>query len=152
MVLRFPTRSALVQHNPGPMKVFLHMFCDASHAPYRFNKRKGISGQAIFFERSLIRGISKQQQATSLSSCESELYSMQQTAQDAVSLGKIAGRILYGIGEAKQDTLVDMQVESDSSSAIQLVKGIDVPRKSRHIEIRLLWLRGYVETILESPT
>ena len=146
VVLRFPTRSALVEHNPGPMKVFLHMFCDASHAPYRFNKRKGISGQAIFFERSLIRGISKQQQATSLSSCESELYSMQQTAQDAVSLGKIAGRILYGIGEAKQDTLVDMQIESDSSSAIQLVKGIDVPRKSRHIEIRLLWLRGYVES------
>jgi len=146
VVLRFPTRSTLVEHDPGPMKVFLHMVCDASHAPYRFNKRKGISGQAIFFERSLIRGISKQQQATSLSSCESELYSMQQTAQDAVSLGKIASRILYGIGEAKQDTLVDMQVESDSSSAIQLVKGIDVPRKSRHIEIRLLWLRGYVES------
>ena len=145
VVLRFPTRSELVQHESGPLRVFLHMFCDASHAPYRFNKRKGISGQAIFFEKSLIRGISKQQQATSLSSCESELYAMQQTAQDAVSLGKIVSRILFGIGEATQESQVDMRVESDSSSAIQLVKGIDIPKKSRHIEIRLLWLRGYVE-------
>ena len=39
-----------------------------------------------------------------------------------------------------------MRVESDSASAIQLVKGMDLPKKSRHIEIRLLWLRGYVES------
>ena len=33
VVLRFPTRSELVQHESGPLRVFLHMFCDASHAP-----------------------------------------------------------------------------------------------------------------------
>ena len=71
---------------------------------------------------------------------------MQQTAQDAVSLGKIVSRILFGIGEATQESQVDMRVESDSASAIQLVKGMDLPKKSRHIEIRLLWLRGYVES------
>ena len=32
-------------------------------------------------------------------------------------------------------------LESDSSSALQLVRSMDVPRRSRHIEIRLHWLR-----------
>ena len=39
---------------------------------YRFNQRKGISGGAIFFEGSLVRSLSRQQQAFSLSSCEAE--------------------------------------------------------------------------------
>ena len=34
--------------------VHLHSFSDASHAPYRFNNRKGVSGGAVFFERSLV--------------------------------------------------------------------------------------------------
>ncbi len=114
VVFKFPSRSDLVKHDSSRMEVFLRVFCDASHAPYRFIRRKGISGQAIFFERSLIRGISKQQQATALSSCES-VYSMQQKTQDAVSLGKIALRILY---ETAQSSDVQMQVESDSASAI----------------------------------
>ena len=54
--------------------VHLHSFSDASHAPYRFNNRKGVSGGAVFFERSLVRSLSRQQQALSLSSCEAELY------------------------------------------------------------------------------
>ena len=43
--------------------VHLHSFSDASHAPYRFNNRKGVSGGAVFFERSLVRSLSRQQQA-----------------------------------------------------------------------------------------
>ena len=46
--------------------VHLHSFSDASHAPYRFNNRKGVSGGAVFFERSLVRSLSRQQQALSL--------------------------------------------------------------------------------------
>ena len=53
--------------------VHLHSFSDASHAPYRFNNRKGVSGGAVFFERSLVRSLSLQQQALSLRSCEAEL-------------------------------------------------------------------------------
>ena len=40
----------------------------------RFNNRKGVSSGAVFFERSLVRSLSRQQQALSLSSCEAELY------------------------------------------------------------------------------
>ena len=50
------------------------------------------SGQVMFFEESLVRAVAKQQQATSLSSCESELYSIQQAAQDAVSVSKVLER------------------------------------------------------------
>ena len=32
-MLRFPTTSDLVKHG-SKVEVFLHMFCDASHAPY----------------------------------------------------------------------------------------------------------------------
>ena len=118
------------------------MFADASHAPYRFNKRKGISGHVVFFERCLIRAISKQQQATSLSSCESELYSIQQTAQDSVSIGRVVSRILWGIGEISEGVETEMVLESDSASALQLIQQSDIPKRSRHIEIRLLWLRS----------
>ena len=38
--------------------VQFHSFSDASHAPYRFNNRKGVSGGAVFFERSLVRSTS----------------------------------------------------------------------------------------------
>jgi hypothetical protein len=37
-------------------------------------------------------------------------------------------------------------MESDSSSAIQLVQGIDLPKRSRHIEIRLEWLRDKLKS------
>ena len=78
---------------------FFKFFTDASHAPYRFNNRKGVSGQAIFFKRSLIRSVSKQQQATALSSCEAELYGLQQATQDATAMSRVVHRVLWGIGD-----------------------------------------------------
>ena len=80
--------------------------------------------------------------ATSLSSCESELYSIQQTAQDSISIGRVVARILWGIGEIAEGVETEMVLESDSSSALQLIQQTDVPKRSRHIEIRLLWLRS----------
>ena len=67
VVLRLPSRSELLDFEKEAGSVYLHLWADASHAPYRFNKRKGISGQVMFFEKSLVRAVAKQQQATSLS-------------------------------------------------------------------------------------
>ena len=36
-------------------------------------------------------------------------------------------------------------MESDSESALTLIAGKDVPKKSRHIEIRLHWMRSKIE-------
>ena len=41
---------------------------------------------------------------------------------------------------------IPIVLETDSASAIQLLQGIDIPKRSRHIEIRLLWLRSKLET------
>ena len=142
IVLRMPSNCEMLNEYTPRVAAFLHMFADASHAPYRFNKRKGISGHVVFFERCLVRAISKQQQATSLSSCESELYSIQQTAQDSISIGRVVARILWGIGEIDEGVETKMVLESDGSSALQLIQQTDIPKRSRHIEIRLLWLRS----------
>ena len=144
VVLRLPC-SELLDFEKEAGSVYVHLWADASHAPYRFNKRKGISGQVMFFEKSLVRAVAKQQQATSISSCESELYSIQQAAQDAVSVSKVLERLLLGIGETAPETVVNVLLESDSASALQLIHGVDIPKKSRHIEIRLLWIRSQIE-------
>ena len=147
VILELPSTSELLvdlgsDGNARP--AFLQVFTDASHAPYRFNNRKGVSGQAIFFKRSLIRSVSKQQQATALSSCEAELYGLQQATQDATAMSRVVHRVLWGIGDVSEFDDPLIQVESDSSSALQLVQGLDLPRRSRHIEIRLMWLRSQV--------
>ena len=48
---------------------------------------------------------------------------------------------MLGIGETAPETVVNILLESDSASALQLIHGVDIPKKSRHIEIRLLWIR-----------
>ena len=121
--------------------VHLHSFSDASHAPYRFNNRKGVSGGAVFFERSLVRSLSRQQQALSLSSCEAELYGLQSVCQESVAFGRLVHRLLFALHEIDEPEEVVIWLESDSSSALQLVRSMDVPRRSRHIEIRLHCLR-----------
>ena len=121
------------------VSAFLHMFADASHAPYRFNKRKGISGHVVFFEKvPCACNIENNNRPLAFSSCESELYSIQQTAQDSISIGRVVARILWGIGEIAEGVETEMVLESDSSSALQLIQQTDVPKRSRHIEIRLL--------------
>ena len=34
---------------------------------------------------------------------------------------------------------------SDSESALKLLRNMDIPRRSRHLEIRIEWLKGRVE-------
>ena len=118
----------------------LHAFSDASHAPYRFNQRRSITGGAIFVEGSLIKAIAKQQQPVSLSSCEAELYALQSVSQEAIALAAFCMRVYHGLEEAYDDNLGFTLMESDSESALTLIAGKDVPKKSRHIEIRLHWL------------
>ena len=125
--------------------IHLHAFADASHGPYRFNGRKGISGGCVYFERSLVRSLSRQQQALSLSSCEAELYSLQCVCQESIAFSRLVHRLLFSLGEAEEIDPVVVWVESDSSSALQLIQSIDIPKKSRHVEIRLLWMREQIQ-------
>ena len=89
----------------------------------------------------MVRSLSRQQQALSLSSCEAELYGLQSVCQESVAFGRLVHRLLFALHEIDEPEEVVIWLESDSSSALQLVRSMDVPRRSRHIEIRLHWLR-----------
>ena len=125
--------------------VHLHSFADASFAPYRHNGRRGLSGGAVFHERCLVRSFARTQQSLTLSSCESELFSIQSVSQESIAFSRLAHRILFSLDEVEEFEPVVVWVESDSSAAIQLLKGVDIPRRSRHVEIRIQWLREQLD-------
>ena len=145
LLLRLPSASEDLTRDSEGLVNRLHIWSDASHAPYRFNKRKGVSGEVIAYKNAVVRTVAKQQQSTSLSSCEAELYAIQLAAQDSVGLARFLQRCLFGIGEIEEFAPVDLWLESDSMSAIQLLHGIDIPRRSRHVEIRILWLKSKID-------
>ena len=126
------------------LSMHIHGYCDASHGPYRFNMRKSISGEVLMFERGLIRTAAKQQQPVALSSCEAETYALQSACQSAVGLAKLVKRVMIGLGEASESDQVQTVMLTDSASAQQLIQGVDIPRRSRHIEIRLSWLQSKI--------
>ena len=126
------------------LSMHIHGYCDASHGPYRFNMRKSISGEVLMFERGLIRTAAKQQQPVALSSREAETYALQSACQSAVGLAKLVKRVMIGLGEASESDQVQTVMLTDSASAQQLIQGVDIPRRSRHIEIRLSWLQSKI--------
>ena len=143
VTLRLPSESsdALTAEGYSPSSLMVHSFSDASHGPWRFNSRRGITGGVVTFQNGVVRTLARQQQSTALSSCESELYALQLVSQESVALSRLIQRVVAGLGWQHEGEIVPIVMESDSSSAIQLVQGIDLPKRSRHIEIRLEWLR-----------
>ena len=65
-------------------------------------------------------------------------------SQESVSFSKFVHRMLFCLGEASEAEDAVIVLESDSSSALQLVQALDMPKRSRHVELRLLWLREQV--------
>ena len=131
----------------GPARhSILHSFADASFAPYRFNGRKGISGGVVFCEGALVRSLARQQQSVSLSSCEAELYALQMVAQESVAFSNFCHRVYTGIGEMRERDVPQILLESDSSSALQLLVGQDIPKRSRHVEIRMAWMKAKISS------
>ena len=131
----------------GPARhSILHSFSDASFAPYRFNGRKGISGGVVFCEGALVRSLARQQQSVSLSSCEAELYALQMVAQESVAFSNFCHRVYIGIGEMRKRDVPQILLESDSSSALQLLVGQDIPKRSRHVEIRIAWMKAKISS------
>ena len=122
-----------------------HMVCysDASHAPLRTTKRRGISGGVLIVFGCTIRTLSRRQQLISLSSMESELFAVQIVAQEMVSLGKVCARMLRSFGETEKEQIPG-GLFTDSKPALKLPKNLDIPKRSRHLEIRVEWLKGRV--------
>ncbi|CAK9077325.1 unnamed protein product [Durusdinium trenchii] len=75
-----------------------------------------------------------------------ELYAIQHLTQEAVAFSHFVHRVLFGLGEIEEKEQVDIVLESDSSSALQLIGAVDLPRRSRHIDIKLTWLKERVSS------
>ena len=80
-------------------------YSDASHAPLRTTKRRGISGGILIVFGSTNRTLSRHQQLISLSSMESELFALQMVAQEMSSFEKVCARILRSFGETTKNEI-----------------------------------------------
>ncbi|CAE7265610.1 unnamed protein product [Symbiodinium sp. CCMP2592] len=94
----------------------VHVFADASYAPYRFLERRGITGGAITFAGSAVRLVAKTQSVVCLSSCESELHALQFMAQECVAFMFSVNRVLASFGEASLRYDVQLDTWEDESS------------------------------------
>ena len=144
VVVRHPAQSKILWSN-GLFQGKPHLVCfsDASHAPLRSTKRRGISGGCLSFAGCIIKTLSRHQQAVSLSSMESELFALQAVAQEMCALGQVIGRVLMSFNESETDEIPGV-LYTDSESSLQLLKNMDVPRRSRHLEVRIEWLKAKV--------
>ncbi|CAE7635150.1 unnamed protein product [Symbiodinium sp. CCMP2592] len=144
VVVRLPAASDVLapsQHYQG--KRHLVCFSDASHAPLRCTKRRGISGGVLTLDGCVIKTLCRHQQLVSLSSMESELFALQSVAQEMSSLGKFMARVFVSFRESEEVELPGI-LYSDSESALKLLRNLDTPRQSRHLEIRVEWLKARV--------
>ena len=66
-------------------------------------------------------------------------HGLQSVCQGSVAFGKLVHRLLFASHETDEPEEIVVWLVSDSS--LQLVQSMDVPRRFRHVEIRLQWLR-----------
>ena len=113
-------------------------FSDASHAPLKSTERRGVAGGVTTFRGCLIKTLSRHQQLVSLSSMESELYALQAVAREMVVVGRFVGRVMRTIRR------MSGVLYSDSEGSLKLLRNLDVPTKSRHLGVKLEWIKEQV--------
>ena len=147
VVLRMPSDSEALKMEKGVFDVDYHLvgYSDASHAPLRSTGRRGVSGGVLSVCGFLLKSLSRHQQMVSLSSMEAELFALQGVAQELASLGKLVGRVLKSLGRISVDELPSLLM-TDSESSLKLLKNLDTPRKSRHLEIKLEWIKMQINS------
>ena len=158
-VLRFVAADSRVgQHFPiadseenhlNEKDVIVHS--DAAFAPMRAFERRSTSGAVLIYRQVTLKCFSRHQHAVSLSSCEAELHALQAAVQEAIGLARTLAFVLKSLKLRKDLPALDcleegecplrIQLRTDSLSGKQLLESYDLQKKSRHIEIRLCWLR-----------
>ena len=167
-VLRFvATDSHVGQHFPTEdrqthllMGSQVIVYTDASFAPMRILQRRSISGAVLMYQAVTIKCFSRLQAAVSLSACEAELHAIQGGVQEAIGLARTLAFVLKSLNIREDlapladleegECPLNIQLRTDSLSGKQLLESYDLQRRSRHIEIRLCWLRRLLNSsILE---
>ena len=112
-------------------------------------QRRSITGCVIVFRRVVLKCFSRHQASVTLSSCEAELVAVQAAVQEAIgllrSLSFVLRRIQVYPPSSSEDDGLDVVCPillwTDSLSGKMLLEGSDLQRRSRHIDIKVNWLR-----------
>ena len=167
-VLRFvATDSHVGQHFPTEdrqthllMVSQVIVYTDAAFAPMRVMERRSVSGAVLMYQAVTLKCFSRHQAGVSLSSCEAELHAIQGGVQEAIGLARTLAFVLRSLNIREDlapladleegECPLNIQLRTDSLSGKQLLESYDLQRRSRHIEIRLCWLRRLLNSsILE---
>ena len=164
VALRFPSEELALPDVKG-----LEVYADAGFAPMKSTGRRSVSGTCFIFQQCLMKCFSRHQSSVTLSSCEAELVALQSGVQEGIgllrTLGFVLGRLYPWVDiipqdgqvtwydEAESDDedsmkvsyLFPLVVKTDSLSGKMLLEASDLQRKSRHIEIKVYWLRELMD-------
>ena len=132
---RFPTEGEL----PDYAETLL-VYTDAGFAPMRSTNRRSITGVCLVYRGVLLKAFSRHQGSVTLSSCEGELSAGQEGIQEGLGLSRTVFQVLKALGLV-QVTSLCLAWLTDSLSGKMILEASDLQRRSRHVEIRICWLR-----------
>ena len=149
---RFPIKESHLYLERAEQLSTLVCYSDASYAPMRTLQRRSISGGVVSFLGSVIKGFTRAQGTVTLSSAKAELEGLATTVQEAFGLHQITS-FLLGLEEVnfeerafffdpqKQRRVLAVDLTTDNSAAVAVLRREDVQRKLRHTEIKLEYIK-----------
>jgi len=141
-----PDRGKLLKPNrkctdPNNFELVISGRSDSDYAKDT-EKRRSVSGFAVYLEGAPISHKSRMQQSTTLSVSEAELVAATECAQDMM----FVKHVLESIGLKVK---LPMMLEIDNKGAIDLCNNYSVGGRTRHIDTKYWWLRQLKE---QEPT
>ena len=133
---RFPTEGEL----PDYAETLL-VYTDAGFAPMRSTNRRSITGVCLVYRGVLLKAFSRHQGSVTLSSCEAELSAGQEGIQEGLGLSRTVFQVLKALGLVQVTSLCLAWLTDYSLSGKMILEASDLQRRSRHVEIRICWLR-----------
>ena len=127
------------------MTIGLEVYSDAGFAPMQATQRRSITGCVIVFRRVVLKCFFRYQASVTLSSCEAIQAAVQEAIGLLRSLSFVLRRVqVYPQSSSEEDSLdvvCPILLWTDSLSGKMLLEGTDLQRRSRHIDIKVNWLR-----------
>ena len=128
------TRTRVPEGEPELLSV--EAYSDSDWAGCR-DTRRSTSGGMIYFEGAVLTFWSRTQTTIALSSCEAELYAINMATIEALNVKST-------IEELIKNCKTNITVYTDSSSAKSITSRRGVTRKTKHIELRQLFVQDLV--------
>ena len=128
------TRTRVPEGEPELLSV--EAYSDSDWAGCR-DTRRSTSGGMIYFEGAVLSFWSRTQTTIALSSCEAELYAINMATIEALNVKST-------IEELFKNCKTNITVYTDSSSAKSITSRRGVTRKTKHIELRQLFVQDLV--------